>query len=200
MMAQLSESRRISLVAVLTALAIVLNFAIEVPAPYLPFLQYEIWEVPILLGALLLGFTGGLSVAALNSLVLELHPGELPSGPVYNLIAEVAMIVGVLVALRIARKAGWGTAVTWTVATGLGAVARTSLMTVVNAAVLPQPAPIGFSVPASTVSAWLPLIGAFNFTVTLYTVPLAFAAWKAITSRTRIFGNPTAGGSAAPTA
>ncbi len=185
-MAPLPETRRLALIAILTALAIALNFALEFPAPYLTFLDYEIWEVPILLAAMILGFTGGLTVAALNSLVLELHPGQLPSGPIYNLIAEVAMITGVLLAQRFARRAGWRAAATWGFATILGATTRTAIMTVVNAFALPQPPPIGFSLPAAVVGAYLPLIGFFNFTVTLYTVPLAFTIWRAVTSRTRI--------------
>jgi riboflavin transporter FmnP len=188
-MAETSKSRWISLVAILTALASVLNFTVEVPAPYLPFLQYEVWEVPILLAALLLGLTGGLTVAALNTLVLEVHPGVLPSGPVYNLIAQVAMMLGVLGALRIARRGRGRVAWSWGAATCAGSLARTAVMTVVNAYVLPQPAPIGFSLPGPTVVADLPLIAAFNFTVALYTVPLALASCRAVVSRTHFRGN-----------
>lgn len=187
---QVSNSRRLSLVALLTALAVILNLTISFPAPYATFLEYEIWEVPIVLALLMLGLRSGVTVAVLNSVVLELvKPGALPAGPLYNFAAIVAMFVGILAAQRVARKRGWGVATLLVASTTLGVATRTSIMTVVNAVVLPLPYPIGFGsfgVTVSQVPALLLLIGFFNFTVALYTIPLAYIVRRAIATRYRL--------------
>jgi riboflavin transporter FmnP len=176
----------VSLVAIFTAMAVVLN-GLTIPAPYAGFLLYGIWEIPVLLALLLLGFGGGLAVAALNGVALEfINPGGLPTGPLYNLVAEVAMFAGVLAARRLMQSRG--TVPLVISATALGALARTGIMTIVNWAVLAQPYPIGFSVPQATVPGLLVLIGIFNVTVTLYVVPAAFGASRAISSRSRTIG------------
>lgn len=175
------RSRWVSLVALLTALAVVLG-GIAVPAPYAAFLFYGVWEIPILLALLLLGLSGGTVVALLNALALEaINPGQLPSGPVYNVIAEVSMFIGVLAALRVTK--GRGYAVQGGAAVVLGALARTSVMTVVNFLVLPEPYPIGFSIPQAAVAGFLIPIALFNASVVLYVVPVAFGIRRAVESR-----------------
>jgi riboflavin transporter FmnP len=193
--APLNRSRRISLVALFTTLALVLNLLVSVPAPYAGFLFYEVWEIPILLSVLLLGFWSGVTVAALNSIVLEgLKPGPLPSGPVYNFIAEVSMFVGVVLVLSVGRRRGWSPAGAVGAATAVGIATRTAVMTIVNAIVLPLPYPIGFGpfVTAAQVPWYLVLIGIFNATTALYTVPLAYSVSRAVMARYgRAFGNLT---------
>ena len=183
---KVSNSRRLSLEALLTALAVVLNLAISFPAPYLTFLTYEVWEVPIVLALLILGLRSGVTVAALNSIVLELVEAGLPAGPIYNFAAIVAMFVGILAAQRVGKRRGWGVATLLAASTSLGVITRTLVMTVVNAIVLPLPYPIGFVVPVSQVPGLLLLIGFFNFTVALYTIPLAYAGQRAIAARYRL--------------
>jgi len=187
---QLSNSRRLSLEALLTALAVILNLTISFPAPYATFLTYEIWEVPIVLALLILGVRSGVTVAVLNSVVLELvKPGAIPAGPLYNFAAIAAMFVGILAAQRVAKRRGWGVGTLIAASTSLGVLTRTSIMTVVNAIILPLPYPIGFGTFGVTVSqlpALLPLIGLFNFTVALYTIPLAHSMQRAIAARYRL--------------
>src|SRR5437899_3418529 len=169
---QVSNSRRLSLEALLTALAVILNLTISFPAPYATFLTYEIWEVPIVLALLILGVRSGVTVAVLNSVVLELvNAGALPTGPLYNFAAIVAMFVGILAAQSVAKKRGWGVATLIAASTSLGVITRTLVMTVVNAIVLPLPYPVGFGsfcVTVSQVPALLPPIGFFYFTLALY--------------------------------
>ena len=177
------DSRWVSLVALFTAMAVVLN-GFTVPAPFAGFLLYGVWEVPVLLALLLLGFRGGLVVAALNALALEfINPGGLPTGPLYNLFAEISTFCGVLVASRAAS--GKGPFALVGSATALAAVFRTGVMTVVNGLVLPQPYPVGFSIPEAAVPGFLVLIAIFNASVTLYVVPTSYGIRNAIASRSR---------------
>jgi len=188
-MARFSRSRRLSLIALFTALAVVLNLVVAVPAPYEPFLLYEVWEVPILLAVLVLGFWDGATVAVLNTLLLEAYrPGALPVAPLYNLAAQISMFVGVLPVDREARKRGWEGRKVVPVATAAGAALRTAVMTVVNGIVLPLPYPVGFGsglfpITQAEVPGLLVPIGAFNFTIALYTVPLAYTLARAVESR-----------------
>ncbi len=183
-------SRRLSLIALFTALAIILNFAISFPAPFADFLLYEVWEVPIVVAFLLLGLRSGVTVAFLNSIVLELvKPGALPTGPVYNFAAVLAMFAGMLLAQRAAKGRGWGIVTLITVSTSLGVATRTAIMTIVNAIVLPLPYPVGFGsfgVTSSQVPALLVLIGLFNVTVALYTIPLSYSLQRGIAARYRL--------------
>ena len=194
-MARFSQSRRLSLIALFTALAVVLNLVVAFPAPYEPFLFYEVWEVPILLGVLILGFWDGTTVAVLNTLLLEAYrPGALPVAPLYNLAAQLSMFAGVLPVHRAARKRGWEGRKLVPVATAAGAALRTAVMTVVNGIVLPLPYPVGFGsglfpITQADVPGLLVPIGVFNFTIALYTVPLAYTLARAVESRYgRFFG------------
>jgi len=194
-MARFSQSRRLSLIALFTALAVVLNLVVAFPAPYEPFLFYEVWEVPILLGVLILGFWDGTTVAVLNTLLLEAYrPGALPVAPLYNLDAQVRMFAGVLPVHKAARKRGWEGRKLVPVATAAGAALRTAVMTVVNGIVLPLPYPVGFGsglfpITQADVPGLLVPIGVFNFTIALYTVPLAYTLARAVESRYgRFFG------------
>lgn len=197
-MPNFSTSRRLSLIALMTALAAVLNIAVAFPAPYEPFLFYEVWEIPILLAVLMLGLVDGLTVAVLNTILLEAYrPGALPVAPLYNLAAQLSMFTGVLLVDRFDRRRGWGTGRIMASATVGGAALRTAVMTVVNAVILPLPYPVGFGsglfpITPADVPALLVPIGIFNFTIALYTVPAAYTLAKAVEVRygKRFIGGP----------
>jgi riboflavin transporter FmnP len=200
-MARFSRSGRLSLIALFTALAVVLNLAVAVPAPFEPFLFYEVWEVPILLGVLILGFWDGTTVAVLNTLLLEAYrPGALPVAPLYNLAAQLSMFGGVLPVDRAAHKRGWEGRKLVPAATAAGAALRTAAMTVVNGIILPLPFPVGFGsglfpITQADVPGLLLPIGIFNFTIALYTVPLAYTLVKAVELRYgRVFARAAEGG------
>jgi len=188
-MARFSRSRRLSLIALFTALAVVLNLVVAVPAPYEPFLFYEVWEVPILLAVLMLGFLDGTTVAVLNTILLEAYrPGALPVAPLYNLAAQLSMFAGVLPVDGAGRERGWEGRKLVPAATAAGASLRTAVMTVVNAIILPLPYPIGFGsglfpITQADVPGLLVPIGIFNFTIALYTIPLAYTLARAVESR-----------------
>ena len=64
-----SKTRLAAIVAVFAALTVALNIMpIRVPAPYAPFLIYEIWEIPIVVAFLLFGPRVGLAVTLVNML------------------------------------------------------------------------------------------------------------------------------------
>lgn len=182
-----SRSRKISGIALFAALAIVFNLTISFPFPLLPFLTLEVWEVPIMAAFLIFGAPSALAVAAINFIILQvIAPGSLPTGPLYNFIAIVAMMLGVYVAEKALVKMRKGMGPVVVGATALGAISRTTVMTVVNYTVLPLAYPIGFSTPLAAAIPLLLPIGIFNAVLALYTVPLAYILLEVVATRSRM--------------
>ncbi len=181
------NTKKISILVVFAALTVFLNISpIKIPAPYAPFLIYQLWEIPIVTVSLLYGFQMGISVSIINTLILLLiYPGALPTGPIYNFIAVLSMLLGIylfeklnFIFFKIDKEKFVITASTF-----LGIIMRVITMTVINWIVLPFPPPIGFSIPSDITLTFLPLIGFFNATLALYTIPLGVILAKAVKNR-----------------
>ena len=182
---KLSGSRRLSVIGLFVALAIILNLVVKIPAPYAGFLTYEIWEIPIVAAFLLFGFSIAIPVAALNFLILLMFPGVILAGPLYNLIALLSMLGGVALALKISKSfsSKYSPVV---LATVFGTVFRVLVMTPVNAILLQFSPPLGFGLHYLAVLPLLPPIAFFNGTVAIYTIPIAFIVARE--SKRRIAG------------
>jgi riboflavin transporter FmnP len=184
------DSKTVALIAVFAALTAVLTIysPIRIPAPYAPFLIYQIWEIPIVAAFLLFGPRIGASIAVMNTIVLLLvFQGSLPTGPLYNLAAVLSMLLGILVTIQLLNSFKvHSEAVMTTSATALGMLLRVGIMTVVNWVFLRYPPPVGYSMPEAEIVAFLPIIGLFNASVVLYTVPLGQIVTKAVSVGTKI--------------
>ena len=169
------NSKTLAAIVVFAALAIALNLSpIKIPAPYAPYLIYQIWEIPIVTAFLLFGAAVGISIAVLNTLALfAFFPGALPTGPMYNLAAVLSMLLGICLT-RIVLKKRFETHET--IVAGLytvsGIIFRTIFMDVVNYSLLRFPPPIGYGFDEPAILASLPLVTVFNLTLALYTIPI----------------------------
>jgi len=238
--------KTIALIIVFTALTLVLNLSpIKIPAPYATFLIYQIWEIPIVAAFLLYGPKVGIPVAIINTLaLLIIFPGELPTGPFYNLAAILSMLIGIYIVQRVAvafrtadeytieattymvlvmlsiiaafvqnvwwlfpgivfslmlfiainekwnKKAivprissnsnGRSYAIIVTISTIAGAFTRIIVMSIINVVFLPFPPPVGFGLPREVAIAILPLVGFFNATLALYTIPIGHTIAKIV--------------------
>lgn len=183
------NSKTIATTAVFAAITVVLSLSpFKVPAPYAPFLIYQLWEIPIVAASLLYGFRVGVAISIINTLVLlGVFPGALPTGPFYNLAAVLSTLVGVYVVQKFMGKhfSKRRDIISVIFSTILGTTVRVGVMTIVNWTVLSYPPPIGFSIPAEAVTAMLPVIGLFNATLALYTIPIGYFLARAIGSRTK---------------
>ncbi len=184
------NSRKISILVVFSALTVFLNISpIKIPAPYAPFLIYQLWEIPIVTVSLLYGFQMGISVSIINTLILLLvYPGALPTGPLYNFIAVLSMLFGIYIFRKFFLNFYKmdNEKISITTSTILGMITRVITMTIINWIVLPFPPPIGFSIPSDIAITFLPLIGFFNATLALYTIPLGIILAKAVRNRITI--------------
>jgi riboflavin transporter FmnP len=200
------NTKRLALIIIFVALTTALNiYGPKFPAPYAPFLYYQIWEIPIVAAFIVAGPKTGTGVALLNTVILLMvFPGNLPTGPIYNLMAELSMLLGVFAAYKIAtcrcptehigqflkdHKLKLGIAIT-----ALGVTSRVVITTVSNYFLIAQPSPIGYGSFFSfagqsgqaAVTAFLPFSALFNGTIALYTIPIALIVAIAITSNVRI--------------
>lgn len=191
------DTKKLALIVIFTALAIVLGQLVKIPAPYAPFLYYQIWEIPIIVAFILISPWAGLLISLLNTgVLLIIFPGELPTGPIYNLAAILTMQLGVFIVELIIRKVAnrnkekqatliyapkWVAAATVT-----GIVTRTAFMTVINYLALPQAPPIGFGLPQEVVIAFLPAIAIFNASIALYTIPVSYIIANSVKKALRL--------------
>jgi riboflavin transporter FmnP len=121
--------------------------------------------------------------ALTNTIVLlAVYPGDLPTGPLYNLAAVLSMLLGVYLIHRFTDKYFTKRQETILIAlsTVLGSIARVGVMTIINWAFLRYPYPIGYSLPVGALVAMLPIIGLFNATLALYTIPLGYVVSRAV--------------------
>ncbi len=183
------NTKAISLTIVFAALTVALNpelTRIFLPAPYAPFLLYQIWEIPIVAAFILVNPKSGLIIAALNTVVLlVIFPGASPLGPFYNLAAILSMMLGIYIAQKIFAKkfspertseSKWKYNTSMAVAyTALGMAFRSAFMALVNYTTLRFDAPIGYGLTeGAIVGYFLPATTIFNATLALYTIPLGY--------------------------
>ena len=72
-----------------------------------------------------------------------------------------------------------------TASTIAGAFTRVIIMSFVNLTFLPFPPPVGFGVPREVAFALLPLVGFFNATLALYTIPIGHTIAKIVGTRVK---------------
>ena len=192
------NTKKLTLIIVFVALAAALNIAgPKIPAPYAPFLFYQLWEIPIVLAFVAIGPKEGVAVTVINTLILfaVFNPGA-NAGPLYNLIAILSMFLGIYIPYKLAVR-GCKTEnfskylkqhikIISISATALGIIMRVAVTTFVNYFAIQQPYPIGFSFTQPAALAFLPLSALFNATVALYTIPIAIAIAIPITSRFKL--------------
>lgn len=193
------ESKTIATISIFTALSVALVLSpAKFPAPYAPFLKYQIWEIPIVAAFLLYGPLVGVATSIINTIILlVVYPGDLPTGPLYNLAAVLSTLLGIYIIQRFAaryfgrlQETSFGRlqeTILTAFSTALGSIARVGIMTIVNWAFLRYPYPVGFSMPEEALTAMLPTIGLFNATLALYTIPLGYSVSRAVS-----FGTNTA--------
>lgn len=187
------NTKKLTLTIIFAAVTVALNPAISgvgVPAPYLPFLIYGLWEIPIAIAFILLGPKSGGAVMLLNALMLlAFFPGPLLMGPFYNLAALSAMLLGVYIAQKLSKsgllKTGKAPLVA-TIATAIGIVFRIITMSVVNYVTLGLEPPFGFNAAEPYIVSILPLLALFNGTVVLYTIPIAYTIIAAVRKITNL--------------
>jgi|TARA_B110000263_G_scaffold195534_1_gene173972 riboflavin transporter FmnP len=188
----LLDRRLLTASILFSSIALVLHppfLPLAIPAPYAPFLFYTIWEIPLYICLFLFGPTTAIISGIINLIsLLVFFPGQLISGPIYNLIAIFGSYAGVVLIKR--RKFVQDTDNTknnilsfnMLIIIASPMIFRTAIMTAVNFIALPMPPPIGFSIPMEVMPTTLGLIAIFNSTTIMYSMPIAYWITKAVKS------------------
>ena len=188
------DTKTLSITIVFVAVTVALNPAISqiaIPFPLLPFLIYQIWEIPIVAAFVLINRKVGVLIAILNAAILTIFfPGALPTGPAYNLAATLSMLLGIFVIQKILKNkkqieaqqnySDYVKTKFVTLSTALGIILRVVIMAVVNYVSLRYPYPLGFELDEVAIVSSLPLTGLFNATLALYTIPVGLFVANAI--------------------
>jgi len=191
------NSKALTIIAVFAALSIVLSLSpLKFSAPYAPFLKYQLWEIAIVTAFLLYGVKVGVSISAINTLVLfAFFPGDLPTGPIYNFIAVLSMLLGIYIVQRsVGNRFNRGRETILTaLSTVSGIITRVTVMSIVNWIVLRYPSPFGYSIPLEELPAMISIVALFNATIVLYTIPIACIIARAvgIGTKTQIWNQST---------
>ena len=192
------NTKKLTLIIVFIALTTALNIAgPKIPAPYAPFLIYQLWEIPIVVAFLAIGPKAGLVIVGVNTLILlGTFWGALLLGPVYNFIAVLAMLLGIYIPYKIATHGckldnlgnflQQHAKMISVAATALGIILRVVVMSAVNYVALQQAPPVGFALNSGEAIGYLPVVAIFNATVTLYTVPIGLGIAIVIASRFKL--------------
>lgn len=176
------NSRKIALLVVFTALAIVLN-PIRIPTLYWPGFFYRLWEIPIVIAFLLFGFKISIAVGILNVLAqIVLFP--IPAGILaypWGFMAVFAMLLGLQLSNKITEK-NLDNKKALIVITVFGTFFRVIIMPFVDFAVYNTLLPIalGRIFTMNYILSLIPAIIAFNIIVPLYTIPISYIISKKI--------------------
>jgi riboflavin transporter FmnP len=184
------NTKTIALIIIFSAFTIVLNLSpIKIPAPYAPFLIYQLWEIPIVAALLLYGVGVGVSIALINTVILIFaFPGALPTGPLYNFAAVLSMLLGISITkVLVERRSPKNEAFLAALFTTSGVILRTGVMALVNWALLRFPPPVGYGMPEEAIIATIPLVVIFNATLALYTIPIGYSLAKIVKSNVKTF-------------
>jgi riboflavin transporter FmnP len=179
------NTRAIAAIVMFAALAIMLNLSpLKIPAPYAPFLIYQIWEIPIVAAFLLFRAKVGILITVINTMALiALFPGALPTGPFYNMVAVLSMLAGIgLMKFFVDKHPPGHELVIASAFTASGTILRALVMALVNYALLRYPPPVGYGLPEEPIIAMMPLVAIFNITLALYTIPMGFSLAKIVKS------------------
>ncbi len=193
-----TNTKALALIIIFVALAIALNiYGPKIPFPLATFLYFQLWEIPIVVSFLLIGPKTGITVAALNTLILfAVFPGELPTGPLYNFVAVISTLIGIYIPYRIATRGCKAETLGATLkkhvksltlsTTALGITLRVVVMSIVNYFALQQTFPIGFGLTEPAAVTFIPIIAVFNAIIVAYTLPIAIGIAVAVQSRVKM--------------
>ena len=128
-----NRSVKIAGSALLGAMAFLLQTFVKFPFPLLPWLVFDLAEIPTVVAFLLFGPVWGILSSALLFLIMVMRGSSFPPGPYMKLIAIVSMQVGIWLGFKLAGRLGV-VSIRSMFASGLaaGLISRALVMTPVN--------------------------------------------------------------------
>jgi riboflavin transporter FmnP len=196
------NTRAIATTIAFAALTAVLNPAfsgIAVPAPFLPYVSYYLWEIPIIAALFLIGLKSAILITLLNAAVmLAVFPHHPFIHPIGSLISASSTLLGAYSGYKVATRGALpekkppGSKIV-VYSTAFGILSRTAVMTVVNYVLLrfASSSFLGIELTEPVIKAILPLVVLFNITIVLYTIPIGYFIARTISKNLKV-GNKNA--------
>jgi riboflavin transporter FmnP len=191
------DTRTIAITIAFAALTIVLNPAfsgIAVPAPFLPYVSYYLWEIPIIAALFLIGLKPAILITLLNATVmLAAFPSHPFIHPIGSLISGSSTLLGAYFGYTLTtrgaskeKKPSESKLVTYS--TAFGILYRVAVMTVVNYVLLhfASSSFLGIELTEPVIIAILPLIVLFNVTIVLYTIPIGYFVARTVSKNLKV--------------
>jgi hypothetical protein len=172
--------------------AMVLNPAvtgIKIPSPFLTGLYYQVWDIPIMIAFLLLGFKYGVFAGVLNSFFLfAVFPG--PSQPFYapsNVVAQFSMMIGIFLGIKLFNRKGQGMKTASRIklvatSTVLGIIVRLPIMLAIMFVILRY----FMGLTQSVTFALLFVQVIYIIVISAYTIPVAFITASAVNKNLKV--------------
>jgi len=186
------NTKALAMSIMFAGVAIVLNpviTGIRIPSPFLTGLYYQVWDIPILIAFLLLGFKYGVFAGVLNSFFLfAVFPG--PSQPFYapsNVVAQFSMMIGIYLAIKIfiqreLPKKTISRIKLIVTSTILGILVRLPIMLAVMFAILRYF--MGLTEPIVLALLFVQVI--YILVISAYTIPIAFVIARAVNKNLKV--------------
>jgi riboflavin transporter FmnP len=179
------DIKAIAITIAFAALTIVLNPAfsgIAVPAPFLPYVSYYLWEIPIIAALFLIGLKPGILITLLNTAVmLAVFPSHPFIHPIGSLISSSSTLLGAYLGYKLTTRGALqekkpSESKTVVYSTAFGILSRVAVMAVVNYVLLhfASSSFLGIELTEPVIIALLPLVVLFNVTIVLYTIPIGY--------------------------
>jgi riboflavin transporter FmnP len=191
------NTKAIAITIAFAALTVALNPAfsgIAVPAPFLPYLSYYIWEIPIIAALFLIGLKPAILITLLNTAVmLTVFPHHPFIHPIGSLISGSSTLLGAYLGSKLTargasqeKKPAGSKIVVYS--TAFGIVSRVVVMTFVNYELLHYASKLlmGVELTEPAIIAILPLIVLFNVTIVLYTIPIGYLIARTISKNLKV--------------
>jgi riboflavin transporter FmnP len=141
--------------ALFGALAVLIRFlGIKFPFPPIPYLVFEIAEIPILTGFLLYGPTVGIIAAFSYWGILNVVGEFVPIGPAMAFAASTSTIVGIWIGIQVFRRFTKNRIALLSSSVFIGMVLRAIVMTVFNIIILLLIMPFFFEFAANAVASF----------------------------------------------
>jgi riboflavin transporter FmnP len=195
------NTKVIAITIAFAALTVALNPAfsgIAVPAPFLPYLSYYIWEIPIIAALFLIGLKPAILITLLNTAVmLAVFPRHPFIHPIGSLISGSSTLLGAYLGYKLAtrgasqeKKPPGSKIVAYS--TTFGILSRVAVMTPINYVLLyfASSSFLGIELTEPEIIAILPLGVLFNVTIVLYTIPIGYFIARTISKNLKV-GNKT---------
>jgi riboflavin transporter FmnP len=173
---------RLTGTAILAALVLVFDYTLKfsglkIPFPWMPFLKFDFTGIPIIIALLLYGLPSATTTSIVASLGIIARSGDLIGGSAKG-VAELSMVIGVAVGLKLLEKANLRK---MTIVFVIGIFTRIIVMSVWNLLILPN----FYGIPFNTTIGMLPLLALFNAMQGAITMFLGYFLYQSYLKRVR---------------